>query len=525
MKVLVLDGVSEKGIDILKEPGFEVVAIEEKLSEDRLVEMIGEYDAMIVRSATKVTARILDQAANMKIIGRAGVGVDNIDVNAATQKGIIVVNAPDGNTIAAAEHTLSLMLALARCVPPANENLKKGKWMRKEFVGVELRDKVLGVVGLGRIGAAVAKRAQGFEMKTIGYDPYLTEERANAIGVKLMNLEDVFKQADFLTVHLPLTKDTKYLINSQSLEIMKDGVRIINVARGGIIDEKALYEALVSGKVAGAAIDVFEAEPTTESPLFGLENVVVTPHLGASTEEAQINVALDVAYDIVGVLQGEMAKNAVNMPSIPPEILKAVKPYLDLAEKLGKFVAQIAADFDTIEVTYAGEISNLNVAPITTSVLKGVLGALTDEPINFINAPFIAKGKGIKVVESKQSQEEDYTNLIKVKLTGGKCAKSVAGSLFRNNDARIVMIDDYHIDAIPEGHMIVAPHIDRPKIIGRVGTLIGEHNINIASMQLGRKELGGRAVMVLGVDSPVPQETLAEMTKIDGILDVKFVTL
>ncbi|MFZ3171156.1 MAG: phosphoglycerate dehydrogenase [Carboxydocellales bacterium] len=525
MKVLVLDGVSEKGINILKEPGFDVVAIEEKLSEDKLVEMIGEYDAMIVRSATKVTARIMEHATNLKIIGRAGVGVDNIDVNAATQKGIIVVNAPDGNTIAAAEQTLALMLALARSVSPANENLKKGKWMRKEFVGVELRDKVLGVVGLGRIGTAVAKRAQGFEMKTIGYDPYLSEERANANGIQLMSLEEVFKNADFLTVHLPLTKETKYLINQETFKIMKDGVRIINVARGGIIDELALCEALKSGKVAGAAIDVFETEPTTESPLFCLENVVVTPHLGASTEEAQINVALDVAYDIVGVLQGEMAKNAVNMPSIPPEILKAVKPYLELGEKLGKFVGQICTDFDTIEVTYAGEISNLNVAPVTTSVLKGVLGALTDEPINFINANLIAKSKGLKIVEAKQSQEEDYTNLIRVTLAGGKCAKSVAGSLFRNNDARMVMIDDYHIDAIPVGHMIIAPHIDRPKIIGRVGTLIGEHDINIAFMQLGRKELGGRAVMVLGVDSPVPAETLAAIAKIDGIIDVKFVTL
>ncbi len=525
MKVLVLDGVSQKGIDILKEPGFDVVAIEEKLSEDKLCEIIGEYDAMIVRSATTVTAKIMDNATNLKIIGRAGVGVDNIDVNAATQKGIIVVNAPDGNTIAAAEQTMALMMALARYVAPANENLKKGKWMRKEYVGVELRDKVLGVVGLGRIGTAVAKRAQGFEMQTIGYDPFVTEEKAKAIGIKLMNLEEVFKTADFLTIHMPLTKETKNLINTKTFEIMKDGVRIINVARGGIVNEQDLYEAVKSGKVAGAAIDVFETEPTTESPLFELENIVVTPHLGASTEEAQVNVALDVAHDIVGVLQGEMAKNAVNMPSIPAELLAAVKPYLSLGEQLGKFAAQLTSEIDTIEVSYAGEISNLNVAPITTAVLKGVLDTLSDEPVNFINASIIAKAKGVKIVEAKQSEEEDYTNLIKVTLSGSKCVKQVAGSLFRNNDARIVMIDNFHVDAIPQGNMIIAPHTDKPGIIGKVGTLIGNVNVNIASMQLGRKEIGGNAVMVLVVDNPVPQDVLDEIVKVDGIKDVKFVTL
>lgn len=525
MKVLVLDGVSQKGIDILKEPGFDVVAIEEKLSEDKLVEMIGDYDAMIVRSATKVTARIMESATKLKIIGRAGVGVDNIDINAATQKGIIVVNAPDGNTIAAAEQTMALILALSRFVPIANEKLKQGKWLRKEYVGVELRDKVLGVVGLGRIGTAVAKRAQGFEMKTIGYDAFLTEEKAKANGIKLVSLEEVFRKSDFITVHLPLTKETKYMINTETFRIMKDGVRIINVARGGIVSEKDLYEALVSGKVAGAAIDVFEAEPTTESPLFSLDNVVVTPHLGASTEEAQVNVALDVAEDIVGVLQGEMAKNAVNMPAIPAELMEAVKPYLELGEKLGSFAGQVAADFKTIEVTYAGEISNLNVAPITTAVLKGVLSTQTDEPVNFINASIIAKAKGINVVEAKKSNEEDYSNLIKVTVSGGKCSKTVGGSLFRNNDARIVIIDGFHVDAIPAGHMLVAPHMDKPKIIGKVGSLIGEHNINIAFMQVGREKIGGQAVMVLGVDSLVPDATLAEITKIDGIKDVKFVTL
>ncbi|MDA8234460.1 MAG: phosphoglycerate dehydrogenase [Clostridia bacterium] len=525
MKVLVLDGVSQKGVDILKEPGFQVDVNEDKLTEDQLVEIIGQYDAMIVRSATKVTARVIENATNMKVIGRAGVGVDNIDVAAATNRGVIVVNAPDGNTIAAAEHTLALMLALSRNVPQANENLKKGKWMRKEYVGVELRNKVLGVIGLGRIGTAVAKRAQGFEMETIGYDPYLSEERAQAIGVKLMPVEEVIKKADFLTVHLPLTKETRYLINSGTIETMKDGVRIINVARGGVIDEKALYEALKTGKVAGAAIDVFETEPTTESPLFELDNVVVTPHLGASTEEAQVNVALDVAYELVAILQGEMAKNAVNLPSIPAEVLVAVQPYLSLAEKLGKFIGQLADDMDTVEIIYSGEVGQIVTAPLTTTLLKGLLSTVTDESVNFVNVPIIAKSRGIKIAETKTTDAEDYANLITVKLKGGKQEKSVAGTLFQNNDARIVLIDGYRVDAIPEGHMIVAPHMDRPKIIGRVGTLIGEHDINIATMQVGRKTLGGQAVMVMGVDAPIPEETLAEISEIDGIIDVKFVSL
>lgn len=525
MKILVLDGVSEKGVEILREPGFDVEVFDGKLTEDQLVAKIVDFNAVIVRSATKITERVINAAPNLKIIGRAGVGVDNIDTNAATQAGVIVVNAPDGNTIAAAEQTLALILAVARNVPQANENLKKGKWMRKEYLGVELREKVLGVIGLGRIGTAVAKRAQGFQMKTIGYDPFVTEEKAQEIGIQLMTLDDVIRNADFLTVHLPLTKESRYMLDSTAFEKMKDGVRIINVARGGIIDEKALYEAVASGKVAAAALDVFEVEPTTESPLFELDNVIVTPHLGASTEEAQVNVALDVAREIVAVLQGAMATNAVNMPAIPNEVLMAVKPYFNLAEKLGSFAAQLTKEYDTIEITYSGEIAALEVAPLTTAVTKGVLEAVAQLPVNYVNAPFLAKNKGIKIISAKRSDSEDYTSLITVKLTGGKCSKEISGTLFRNNDARIVMIDGYHVDAIPQGHMLVAPHVDKPRIIGRVGMILGDYDINIASMQVGRKETGGRAVMVLGVDAPINDESLRLIGEIDGILDVTPVSL
>lgn len=525
MRILVLDGVSEKGIDILREPGFTVDVIEEKLSEEQLVEIIPEYDAVVVRSATQITAPIINAGVNLKVIGRAGVGVDNIDVQAATGNGIIVVNAPDGNTIAAAEHTMALMLALARHVPQANEALKKGKWLRKEFTGVELREKTLGVIGLGRIGTAVAKRAQGFAMKVLGYDPYITHERAREIGVELVSLEDIFREADFITVHLPKTKETMNLINREALAKMKPGVRIINVARGGIVNEQDLYEALKIGKVAGAALDVFEVEPTTESPLFELPNVVVTPHLGASTEEAQVNVALDVAREIVAILQGGMAQNAVNMPAIPKEDALVVKPYLALAEKLGKFISQLTSEFENIEITYAGDVACINTAPLTTAVLKGIMESYSDIPVSYVNAVQLAKGRGLRIMETREEEAHDYTNLITVRLTGGPCPKTVGGTLFRDNDARIVLIDGYRIDMVPEGYMLVAPHIDKPRIIGRVGTLIGEHDINIAGMQVGRKQVGGRAVMVLAVDNVVPEATLEQIAKIDGIIDVKFVAL
>lgn len=527
MKILVLDGVSEKGVEILREPGFEVVVDNEKHTEEELVKIIPEYHAVVVRSATKITAPVIEAAKNLIVIGRAGVGVDNIDVEAATRHGILVVNAPDGNTIAAAEHTMALMLALARNIPQANEKLKAGQWLRKEFMGVELRGKTLGVIGLGRIGTAVAKRALAFEMRVLGYDPYVSEEKARSIGVELVSLDEIYRQADFITVHLPLTKETKYLINKEAFAKMKKGVRIINVARGGVISEKDLYDAIKEGIVKGAAIDVFETEPTTESPLFELDNVIVTPHLGASTREAQINVALDVAREIVNVLQGGMAMNAVNMPAIPQELMKTLRPYLQLGEKLGKFVAQIAPEVETVEISYSGEIAQLETAPISTAVLKGLLTPLVEDSVNYVNAGVLARSRGIKVTEKKTETAEDYANLITVRVASErcKCEHSVAGTIFRENDARIVMVDGYRVDAVPEGYMIVAPHIDKPRIIGRVGTLIGNEDVNIASMQVGRKEVGGRAVMLLGIDAPVSEETLKEIAKVDGILDVKMVSL
>lgn len=526
MKVLVLDGVAEEGLLALRrEPEIEV-DIRGKITEDELLSIIGDYDGLIVRSATKVNERVIKQAARLKVVGRAGVGVDNIDLAAATARGVLVVNAPGGNTIAAAEHTMAMMLAMARNIPQASAALRAGKWDKKAFVGVELRNKVLGVIGLGRIGSAVAKRAQGMEMQVVAYDPYITEEKAEMSGIKLLTLEDVFKQADFITVHLPLTRESRYIIGEKAFTLMKDGVRIINCARGGVIDEEALYNAMQTGKVAGAALDVFEKEPNTGSHLYRIDNFIATPHLGASTREAQLNVATDVAEEIVAALKDQFVRNAVNIPSLSPKTLTAVRPYLDLAEKMGKFNAQlINGRVYTIEVTYSGDLASQEVGPVTTALLKGFLDFMLQERVNFVNASLLARDRGIQVIQKQYEGDGDYANLISVKVISDKEEILVAGTVFRGSDPRIVSINGYRIDAVPAGYMLYIPHIDKPRIIGPVGNLFGEHNINISGMQVGRKEAGGKAVMVLQVDGPVPEETLAEITGIDGVLGVKMVII
>lgn len=526
MKVLVLDGVEEEGLGALRqEPDIEL-DIRGKMTEDELVGIIGDYEGMIVRSATKVTSRVLENAPKLKVVGRAGVGVDNIDVAAATTRGVLVVNAPGGNTIAAAEHTIAMMMSLARKIPQANACLRSGKWDKKSYMGVEVRDKVLGVIGLGRIGSAVAKRAQGLEMKVVAYDPYITEENAALLGIKLLPLDDLLKLADFITVHLPMTKESRYILGERAFSLMKDGVRIINCARGGVLDEKALAGAMESGKVAGAALDVFEQEPNTASPLFEFNNFIATPHLGASTSEAQLCVACDVAEEIVAALKDRFVKNTVNIPSLSPQALAVVKPYLHLAEKMGRFTAQvISGRVSQLEITYSGDLAKQEVSPITNSILKGFLDSILQEMVNYINASFLAKNRGIQVIQRQTERNGDYANLITVKVVSNKDEISVAGTIFGGVDARIVSIDGYHVDAVPEGHMLYIPHIDKPRIIGPVGNLIGEHDINISGMQVGRKVIGGKAVMLLNVDALVPQETLDGINKIDGVLGVKNVSI
>jgi len=523
MRVLITDSVSEKGVEILKEAGIKV-DINTGLSEDEVASIIGDYDALIVRSQTKVTRKILDKASSLKIIGRAGVGVDNIDMDAATEKGIIVVNAPEGNTIAAAEHTMAMMLALARNIPQAHNALINGTWDRKTYMGVELRNKVLGILGLGKIGSEVAKRSIAMEMKVLAYDPFVSSQRAEKLGVELVDLRTIFKEADFITIHLPLKDDTRHLIDRDAIAVMKPGVRIINVARGGIVDEQALYEALKEGKVAGAAIDVFENEPQTESPLFELKNVVVTPHLGASTKEAQINVAVDVAKEIVSYYRGEAVKNTVNAPSVSPEIMERLNPYLELSHKMGKLISQLMRGIEGVKIQYYGDIVNYEVNILTNSFLRGLLEPMLNSAVNLINAPYIAKSRGIKVYESKTLEAKDYTNLITVSVEAKDEKRTVSGTVF-SSEPRIVRYDGFSIDAVPQGHMLVVPHIDRPRIVGPVATILGDHGINIAGMQVGRESVGGQAIMFLSVDSQVPDDILKEIAQMDGILDVKYVYL
>ncbi len=522
VKILVSDPVSEQGIEILKKE-FDV-DIATGLAPAELIKRIGNYEALIVRSETQVTKDVINAGKMLKIIGRAGVGVDNIDVNTATEKGIIVVNAPEGNTISAAEHTIALMLAMSRNIPQANASLKSKKWERKKFMGVEVRGKVLGIIGLGRIGSEVAKRAQGMEMKILAYDPFISQERANELGVELTTVEDIVKRSDYITVHTPLTKETKDLISSREFAIMKKGARVINCARGGIINEDALAKAVKDGIVSSAAIDVFVKEPPFESPLLELDRVIVTPHLGASTEEAQINVAVSVAEQIVNALKGLPVKNAINMPYVKPDVMQIIEPYLPLAEKIGKLCTQLMGNYEKIEVSYSGEIADKDVAPLTLAVLKGLLEPILGAGVNYVNAPIIAKERKIKVVESRSETIEGYPSQISVKLSKKGEEKLVSGSII-GKEPRIVQIDEYSIDIVPSGFMIVAKHEDRPNIIGPCCMILGRNNINIAGMQVGRITRGGEAIMVLNIDSEVSDAILDEIRAVDGIIDAKLVVL
>ena len=522
MKILVSDPISDQGIEILKKE-FDV-DIATGLPPAELIKRIGNYEALIVRSETQVTKDVINAGKKLKIIGRAGVGVDNIDVNTATERGIIVVNAPEGNTISAAEHTIAMMMAMSRNIPQANASLKSKKWDRKKFMGVEVRGKVLGVVGLGRIGAEVAKRAQGMEMDVLAYDPFISQERASELGVELTTVEDIVRRADYITVHTPLTKETKDLIGSKEFAIAKKGVRLINCARGGIINEEALAEAVKAGIVSGAAIDVFVKEPPFDSPLLELDHVIMTPHLGASTEEAQINVAVSVAEQIVNALKGLPVKNAINMPYVKPDVMQIIEPYLPLAEKMGKLGTQLMGNYEKVEITYSGEIADKNLAPITLALLKGLLEPVLGSAVNYVNAPTIAKERKIKVIESKSKTSEGYPSQISVRLSKKSDEKLVSGSII-GKEPRIIQIDSYRVDVVPTGYMIVAKHEDHPNIIGPCCMILGKNKINIAGMQVGRIKMGGEAIMVLNVDSEVDDDILDEIRSVDGIIDAKLVVL
>ncbi|MGI2327940.1 phosphoglycerate dehydrogenase [Planococcus sp. YIM B11945] len=525
-RILISDPLSEEGIHPLRQIEGLDIAMETGLTPEQLIERIGEFDALLVRSQTQVTRELIENADKLKIIGRAGVGVDNIDLDAATEHGIIVVNAPDGNTNSAAEHTMAMLMAMARKIPQAYHALRNQQWDRKSFVGVELKNKTLGVIGLGRIGAEVAARAKGQRMNVMAYDPFLTAEKAQKMGIDFGTVEEVLKVADFVTVHTPLLKETRHLINSAAFAAMKDGVQIVNCARGGIIDEAALYDAIRSKKVAGAALDVFEQEPMVDFRLLDLPEVVATPHLGASTIEAQESVAVDVSADVVSFLTAGTVRNSVNLPSVPKELMAKIEPFFDLAERLGIFLTDLAEGAaQEVTVVYSGELAGMEVGPLTRNTLKGLLKRHLGERVNVVNALYWANQKGIIVNENKSSVTRGFTNLITVEVKTANGTRKASGTLLNGQGARIVKVDDYLVDVVPDGHLLFIRHNDRPGVIGRVGTLLGQENVNIAAMQVGRSNVGGDAIMMLSIDKSAEPESLEQLKLLEEIEYVRAIDL
>ncbi|QKY68363.1 phosphoglycerate dehydrogenase [Lentibacillus sp. CBA3610] len=516
--ILIADPISDEGLDVLYTNENVTVVKDTGLKPDELESRIPEFDALLVRSQTKVTRSIIEKAENLKIIGRAGVGVDNIDLDAATENGIIVVNAPNGNTNSAAEHTMAMIMALSRKIPQAHLALKNGKWERSEHVGVELKNKTLGIVGLGRIGTEVAYRAKGQRMNVIAYDPFLTEEKADTMGIEYGELENVLKEADYITVHTPLMKETRHMIGPEAFDLMKNSVYIINCARGGIIDEDALYDALSSGKVAGAAIDVLEEEPFQDHKLLELPQVVATPHLGASTVEAQENVAIDVCHDVLRHLTGDMVKNPVNLPAVPSDVLSQIEPYFNLAEKLGMFLIRLTDDVpEEVNIYYSGALSDVKIAPITRNAVKGLLQRHLGSRVNDVNALYLAEKKDISIHENRTSTTKGFTNLMTVEVKTKSGVRSVSGTLLNGLGARIVRVDHYSVDVMPEGHIVIIHHKDLPGVIGKMGSLLAEHDINIATMQVDRSNIGGDAIMILTIDKYAEQQELEALKELEEI--------
>jgi D-3-phosphoglycerate dehydrogenase len=526
MKVLVAEQIAASGIELLKEK-FEV-DVKTDLTPEDLIAEIPAYDALIVRSATQATRAVIEASKNLKIIGRAGVGVDNVDVDAATAHGIIVCNAPTSNIISAAEQTMALMLAVARKTPQANASMHAGKWERSKFTGAELYEKTLAIVGLGRIGSLVAERARGFGMKLIGYDPYTSEERAAKMGVTLYEtVDELLPLADFITVHLPKTKDTIGMFGPEQFAKMKDGVRVVNTARGGIYQIPALADAIRSGKVAGAGIDVYEVEPCTDSPLMEFDNAILTPHLGASTAEAQDRAGEQIAEYVLLGLEGRMVPTAVNVAPVSQEVMEKVGPYIDLAQDLGCMLAQLAkGGVEELDVLTVGALADDDTRIVRTAAVKGLLARASDEGVNFVNAEYLAEQRGITVTETKKSETRDYVSLLVLRAKTPHGPIDIGATLLGMNDQpRIVTALGYELDMVPAKRMAFFTYKDRPGVIGKVGTIMGEAQINIGTMDVGRGEAGGTALMVLSLDTPMPQEVLDRIAADLEVEDAWYVEL
>jgi len=521
-KVLVSDKLSKTAVQIFKDNGVEVDYLPDLgKDKDKLLEVIGQYDGLAIRSATKVTEKIIAAATNLKVIGRAGIGVDNVDIPAATAKGIIVMNTPFGNSITTAEHAISLMLSLARQIPEADASTRASKWEKNRFMGVEVTSKTLGIIGAGNIGSIVADRAQGLRMKVIAFDPFLSPERAVEIGVEKVELDELFARADFITLHTPLIDATRNIISAEAIAKMKDGVRIINCARGGLIDEAALADALKSGKVAGAALDVFLEEPAVDNPLFGLPNVICTPHLGASTTEAQENVALQVAEQISAYLMTGEISNALNFPSISAEEAPRLTPFIKLAEALGSFAGQLTeTSIKGIRIEYEGPVAQLNTRPMTAAAVTGVLKPLLAD-INMVSAPVIAKERGIQIETVNRTQQGAYENYIRLTVITERQERSVAGTVFANGKPRIIQVKGINMEAELSPSMIYVTNEDKPGHIGRLGTLLGQQGINIANFNLGRADVGSDAIALVSIDGTLTEDQLKQIATLDGVRQAK----
>jgi len=512
LKVLVSDKLADIGVKMFQEADGIDVDVKVGLSPDELKTIIGEYDGLVIRSATKVTKDILEAASRLRVVGRAGIGLDNVDIPTATKHGVVVMNTPEGNVVTTAEHAIAMMLALSRNIPQGTATLRAGKWKKKNLQGKEIFKKTLGVLGYGRIGSIVADRARGLKMTVIVHDPYAKKELVEQRGFEMVSLEELFKRSDYLTIHVPKLKETINLINKDSFDQMKPGIMLIHCARGGIVNEKDLADALKSGKVGGAALDVFETEPPGDSPLFAFDNVICTPHLGASTAEAQTNVAVAVAEQIIHYLQTGTIINAVNVPSVTGELLTKLQPFLTLAERMGCLHAQLASGAITeVTIKYSGDFQDLDMAPVTTAALKGLLTPILKDGVNFVNAPVIAKERGMKVIESRSVESDDYSNLVTMEATAEKGSNTISGTIFGKHEPRIVRINDFRLEVYPAGHLLLIHNMDKPGAIGSIGMVLGQHRINIARMHVGQERGGERNVIFIDTDTPAPPETLKEL--------------
>lgn len=523
MKVLVSDNLGDIGVKLLQdEEGIEV-HVKSGLSLEELRRIIGEYDALVIRSATKVTEELLDVATKLKVVGRAGIGLDNVDIPAATKRGVVVMNTPGGNVVTTAEHTIAMMLSLTRNIPLGTATLKNGQWEKKRLQGREIFNKVLGVIGFGKIGSIVADRAQGLRMRVIVHDPYVTPDLIEKAGFESVSLEELFNRSDYITVHVPKLKTTTALLNKSAFDQMKDGVMIVNCARGGIVDEGDLYEAMKSGKVAGAALDVFENEPPGKNKLFELEKLVCTPHLGASTEEAQTNVAIAVSKQIIDYLKNGTIINAVNVPSVTGELLTRLGPYLTLADRMGCLQAQLSCGaLKEVVIEYAGDFFGLDLSPVALALLKGLLTPIVKDDVNFVNAQLLAKERGIKLTETISSNSGHYVNLVTVRLITTEMTNTVSGTIFGKNDPRIVKINNFSLELKPKGHLALIHNLDQPGAIGSIGSTLGDHGINIGRMQVGQEEEGDRNIIFFATDTPIPEHV---SDKLRALPLVKTVTL